>query len=190
MSEQKEVKPKRKMLPGMGKKKGNSYEGLIAKKLSVALAPLNFIRSPGSGSRTGGKNFEKFGAMFGEEAMSLFTADVVPINEKQIGKKFKFSVECKSYATTDNFTSLANNTANIFKWFEESVIDAEKTKKVPILICKWNRTPSFVIVEKSELYANVKPMLTLLTYGNNPRALDIFYLDSLLKEPAFWQDSI
>ena len=71
------------MQPGAGKRKGSGFEGQIAKKLSAALAPLNFIRSPGSGARVGGKNFEKFGQMFGEEALSIFVADVVPINEKK-----------------------------------------------------------------------------------------------------------
>ena len=78
-----EEKPKRKMRPGGGKAKGNGFEGQIAKKLSTALAPLNFMRSPGSGARVGGKNFEKFGEMFGEEALAIFVADVVPINEKK-----------------------------------------------------------------------------------------------------------
>ena len=46
-------KPKRKLKPGMGKSKGSGYEGQIAKKLSAALTPLTFIRSPGSGARAG-----------------------------------------------------------------------------------------------------------------------------------------
>lgn len=186
MTLDKEVKTKRKMKPGGGKGKGNSFENTIAKKLSAALAPLAFMRSPGSGARLGGKNFAKFGAMFGEEATNMFSADVVTLNEKEVGTKFRFSIECKSYATTDNFTGLASGSANIFKWFEESAIDALKTNKIPLLICKWNRTPTYVILEKSELLTNVKPLLTMLTYGASPRALDVFDLEALLQERPFW----
>ena len=186
MTTEKEVKTKRKMKPGGGKAKGNSFESHVAKTLSTALAPLCFRRAPGSGAVVGGKNFEKFGAMFGEEAMALFSADVVPLNEKEVKKKFKFSIECKSYANADSFTSLASSTANIFKWFEESAIDSQKTNKEPILICKWNRTPTYVILEKSEFHTLLKPLITILTYGASPRALDIFYLNDLLNEKDFW----
>jgi len=54
------------------KSKGNGFEGTIAKKLSAALAPLNFIRTPGSGARVGGKNFETIGKLFGEDALKIF----------------------------------------------------------------------------------------------------------------------
>jgi len=106
MSEEKTViKSKRKMRPGGGKAKGNGFEGTVAKKLSAAL-PINFIRSPGSGARIGGKNFATVGALMGEEVMKLFNADVVPINEKEAGYTFRYSIECKFYATQDHFTSL------------------------------------------------------------------------------------
>lgn len=188
---------KRKMRPGGGKAKGNSFEGQVAKKLSAALAPLNFIRSPGSGARVGGKNFEKFGDMFGAEAMKIFTADVVPINERKAGLTFLHSIECKSYADSDSFTSLAANTANIFKWFKESEVDALKTSKFPMLIFKWNRTPVFVIVKKSHTaYTDLKqetplPRFELTTYdlesdGCCEQTLQVHYFDDLLKCPTFW----
>ena len=185
------IKSKRKMRPGGGKAKGNGFEGLIAKKLSAAL-PLNFIRSPGSGARVGGKNFEKIGAMFGEDALKLFVADVVPINERQENLRFHFSIECKAYATADNFTSLVAGTANVFKWFEESVVDAAKIDKKPMLVFKWNHTPIFVAVDAGDWNAkhlNIQPKLCLvrqLPEQSAGSALDIFELDELLKHPDFW----
>lgn len=173
------------MKPGGGKAKGNGFEGQIAKKLSKALAPLSFIRSPGSGARLGGKNFAKFGSMFGAEAAAIFTGDVVPTNEKEAGLKFKYSVECKSYATSDNFPAIVNGTANFFKWFEESVVDAEKIGKEPILIVKWNRTATFVGINSGS-NSLVKPRLTL---SQNGRSIDVFDLDDLLAVPAFWVES-
>ena len=175
-------KVKRKLKPGMGKSKGNGFESLIAKKLSAAL-PLNFIRSPGSGARIGGKNFATIGAMMGAEAIKLFNADVVPVNESTAGVTFNFSIECKSYATPDNFTSLAMGTANLYKWFEESVVDSAKVDREPVLIFKWNHTPIFVAVLARTMEGLVKPNMTIHRAG---RDLDIYELDELLKHPEFW----
>lgn len=180
------IPTKRKMRPGGGKSKGNGFEGLTAKKLSAALEPLNFIRSPGSGARVGGKNFEKFGALFGEEALALFTADVVPINEKKEGITFLHSVECKSYKTPDGFTSLVAGSANVFKWFEESVVDAAKTDKNPILIFKWNNTPIFVAVDPAHAKCPSSEMQPKLTLTNDKRTLVIYYFEELLTDSSFW----
>jgi hypothetical protein len=178
---------KRTMRPGGGKSKGNNFEGQIAKKLSAALAPLNFMRSPGSGARVGGKNFEKFGTMFGEEALAIFVADVVPINEKKEGLTFLHSIECKSYKTPDGFTSLVAGTANVFKWFEESVVDALKTNKNPILIFKWNNKPIFVATETGLVPTEVKCQLRI---SNNIRNLNIYYFDDLIQDSSFWYKSV
>ena len=178
----KEVKPKRKMRPGGGKSKGSGFEGLIAKKLSAAL-PLNFIRSPGSGARVGGKNFEKIGAMFGADALKIFNADVVPVNEREQNVQFNFSIECKFYATQDHFTSMFSGTSNVFKWFDEAIVDAAKVERQPILIWKWNHTPTFVAVHAG--YSKlVKPTMTIVREGKH--SLDVYELEGLLKHPEFW----
>ena len=85
--------PKRKMRPGGGKAKGSGFESTIAKLLTKHLAPLNFIRTQGSGARVGGKNFDTLGKMFGEDALKLFVGDVVPVNERDTGLRFNFSIE-------------------------------------------------------------------------------------------------
>ncbi len=185
---------KRKMRPGGGKAKGNGFEGTVAKTLSKALAPLNFIRTPGSGARVGGKNFETIGKMFGEDALKIFVGDVVPVNERQESVRFKHSIECKFYATQDPFTALVSNTANIFKWFQEAVDDSAKVDKSPMLIFKWNHTPIFVAIDTCDSKAdytiltdrNIKPRVSLLTYGDSGRSIDIYYLDDLLPVQEFW----
>ena len=185
---------KRKLKPGMGKNKGNGFEGTIAKKLTEGLKPLNFIRTPGSGARVGGKNFETIGKMFGEDALKIFVGDVVPVNERQENIKFKWSIECKFYATQDPFTSLVSGTANVFKWFKEAQDDASKVDKSPMLIWKWNHTPIFVAVDTMDSKADytiltnlgIKPRLTLLTYGDSKISLDVFYLEDHLPVPGFW----
>lgn len=180
---------KRKMRPGGGKAKGNGFEGTIAKKLTTYLQPLNFMRTPGSGARVGGKNFETLGQMLGEDALKIFVGDVVPVNERKEGLTFLHAIECKSYATPDNFTSLASGTANVWKWHEEIVVDAKKIDKNPLLIFKWNHTPVFVAFdtnhEKAPLITH-GPLFTLMSYGEYARSLDIYYLEDLLKHPSFW----
>lgn len=181
------------MKPGGGKSKGNNFEGQIAKKLTNALAPLAFIRTPGSGARLGGKNFEAFGKMFGEEATKLFTGDVAVTNEKDEGLKFRFSIECKSYKTPDGFTSLVAGTANVFKWMDESVVDAAKINQVPLLVFKWNHTPVFVAMLQSDNksaskngnpFIEVNPKLTVQKAGGP--LIDVFLLDDLLPLKEFW----
>lgn len=175
------------------KQKGNGFEGTVAKKLSAALQPLNFIRTPGSGARVGGKNFETIGKLFGEDALKIFVGDVVPVNERQEKVQFLFSLECKFYASQDPFTSLVANTANLFKWFKEAVDDASKVDKQPMLVFKWNHTPIFVAVDASKRSAalaerSIAPRLTLTTHApsDGQVSIDIYYLDDLLPVQEFW----
>lgn len=185
-------KPKRTMKPGGGKAKGSGFESNVAKKLSTALSPLKFIRTQGSGARVGGKNFETLGQMFGEEALKLFVGDVVPVNEKESGVIWKHSVECKFYKTQDPFTSLVSGTANLFKWMEESITDAVKISKVPLLVFKWNNTPIFVGILKPDLEKINSTSETLLvpnvSISNNKLDIEIFYFDDLLECSSFWVD--
>ena len=170
------------MKPGGGKAKGNNFEGQVAKKLTAALNPLTFIRAPGSGARVGGKNFEMFGKMFGEDAMKLFVGDVVCTNERDTNLNFKYSIECKSYKTPDNFSALVSGNANFFKWFEESVVDAVKISKQPMLVFKWNHTPIFVAIHKQES-SLVQPRFSI---ERSERNISVYELDDLLAHPSFW----
>lgn len=167
------------------KAKGSGFENTVAKLLSKGLAPLNFIRTQGSGARVGGQNFATIGKMFGNEALKLFVGDVVPVNEQQERLRFRFSVETKFYATQDHFTALTSGNALIYGWFEESVADAGKINKNPMLIFKWNHTPTFVAVETGEeTLTTVKPSLVI---GRpNSRTLAIYKLEDLLTDPSFW----
>lgn len=178
------------------KSKGNGFEGQIAKKLTKALAPLTFMRSPGSGARLGGKNFASFGHMFGVDATKLFVGDVVPTNEKDTGLQFRFSVECKSYKTPDNFPALVSGNANFFKWFEESVVDAEKIGKQAMLVFKWNHTSNFVAVFSAAnftkpdalTYASQQIVSPRFTISKTNRSIDVFDLEDLLAIPEFWYE--
>lgn len=191
----KEEKPKRKMKPGGGKAKGNSFELTIAKKLSVAFPPLKFIRTPNSGARVGGINYETIGKLFGEDALKVFVGDVVPVNEKESQVVWKHSLECKFYKTPDVFTSLVSGTANIFKWMQESVVDAAKINKNPLLIFKWNNTPIFVGIRGNDLdtilvNSDCKDLKPSLIISNDTCNICIFYFEDLLKNSSFWYHTI
>lgn len=173
------------MKPGGGKAKGNGFESQIAKKLTKALDPLTFIRTPGSGARLGGKNFELFGKMFGADATKLFTGDVAVTNEKEASLEFRFSIECKSYKTPDNFTALVSGNACFFKWFEEACVDAFKINKQPMLIWKFNHTPVFAAVLHNP-NSLVKPRFSII----QSRHIDVFELDELLAVREFWTEDV
>jgi len=180
-----ESKPKRKMRPGRGKAKGNSFENTVAKKLSAALDPMKFIRTQGSGARVGGKNFETLGQMFGEDALKLFVGDVVPVNEKDVGRTFRFSVECKSYAKSDSFETLVAGNSNLFKWMQESIDDSQKIGKIPMLVFKWNHTPIYVAL-LSNTYGEEYSSRVRLKLNQHHYNIDVFYLDELLSNKDFW----
>ena len=163
-----------------GKKKGNGFELTIAKLFTKTFEPLNFIRSPGSGARVGGKNFEAFGKMFGEDALKIFVADVVCLNERDTGIEFLHSIECKFYKTPDSFQNLLLGKANVYGWFEESVTDAKKTNKNPILIFKWNNTQVFVAVDaKTKIPDSINKIVLI-------NGIQVCLLDDLLPHTDFW----
>lgn len=177
-----------KKKPVNSKGKGSGFEGQVAKKLSAALAPLTFVRTQGSGARVGGKNFATIGKMFGEDALKLFVGDVVPTNERDTSLTFRFSVETKFYKTPDGFTSLVSGTANVYKWMEESIEDAKKINKTPLLIFKWNHTAIFAALlsvdNQNDSFVAMTPKLNLKK--ENGPSIDVFLLDDLLPETGFW----
>lgn len=162
------------------KAKGSGFENTIAKLLTKTFEPLNFIRSPGSGARVGGKNFETFGKMFGEDALKIFTSDVVCLNERDTGIEFLHSIECKFYKTPDNVASLFTGKANVYGWFKESEIDALKTGKNPILIFKWNNTPTFIALSKDTVIPEDINKIILIN------GIQVCILDELLVHSDFW----
>lgn len=162
------------------KQKGNSGERAICKLLSSALTPFKFIRAPGSGAYVGGLNFEKNSHLYSQEAMQMFVSDIVCSNEKEIGKKFRFVIESKSYKEAEKLEVLLNGKSNIYKWLEEVRIDAEKIHKEGIVIFKWNNTPYYCAVHR-QIPLPVERILTL------PTGDKICHLLDLLAVPSFWE---
>jgi len=178
MTTEKTKKPRKN-----SKAKGNSFELKVSKQLGDALSPLKFIRVPGSGARVGGMNFDKFGSLFSSESLNIFVGDVVASNESEVGIKCKVSIECKSYATVENFSLLMLGSSKIFGWMLESEIDAAKTGKTPILIFKWNRTDTYVA---SPFLPDEVCRVVLNRDGQSP--IKIGTLEECLKIKQFWME--
>lgn len=180
-----EEQTKKKVKPVNSRAKGAGYENVIAKLLSKELAPMNFIRTQGSGARVGGKNFATIGKMFGEELLKAFVGDVVPTNEREISLSCRVSVETKFYKEQDHFTSIMLGKSKVFEWMKESEVDAVKVNKIPIIIFKWNNTPNFVASSCDEFPIEATKMTLVRDDGSK---IFVATLEELLKPEyrSFW----
>lgn len=169
-----EVKPKKAV---NSKKKGASFEGQIAKKLSEALAPLNFMRTAGSGARVGGVNV-KFLERYAADIANIFIGDVCCINEED-NLKSRFSIECKFYKDVETLEQLFFS-SKIPGWLEESRVDAQKTQRDHILIFKFNRTSTYAAIPENY---TLPPTVTKCL---NIHQLNIVLFDELIAHPDFW----
>jgi hypothetical protein len=161
------------------KAKGATNERRIAKLLANALAPLQFVKTPGSGAFVGGKNFATRGGLFSKTAMQTFVGDIVCTNEEDVGETFDFVVECKHYKTPDSFDSIFTGKHSIYGWLEEVAIDCVKLDKQGIVIFKWNNTPYYAAVS-SNINLPISKFLTL------PSGDKICLLSDLLPFRDFW----
>ena len=173
------IKPSKKRVNSKGK--GNGAERAICKLLADALAPFKFIRSPGSGSYVGGKNFEANAHLYSQEAMAMFVSDVVCSNEREVGKTFRFVVESKAYKDAEKLEVLLNGKSSVYGWFDEVRIDAAKIHKEPLLVFKWNNTPHYAAFEPTVILPAGLNILTL------PTGLQVTHLKPLLEYKSFWE---
>jgi len=178
-------KPKEKKKAINSKAKGKGFEGDVAKKLTKALEPYIFKRVIFSGAILGGKNAANMGH-YSEALANMFVGDVVCVNDNDFDKTFRFNVECKFYKTPetlDNFLGVVNS--NIPKWFEESVVDAKKVNKTPLLIVKWNRSSIYCFIEGDGYLPHVDmTWVPHVTFSNFE--LKAFLLDDALKDTGWW----
>ena len=172
-----EKKPRKRV---NSKAKGSGFELKVAKQLSSYFAPMKFARTPGSGARVGGKNFGTFGQFFSEEALNLFVGDVVPVNEKDCEKNFRFIVECKAYKDSDKLEGLLSGSSNIYEWMKEVLVDCVKVNKDGIVIFKWNNTPIYVAVTKDIILPENLRRIILVN------GIQVAYFEDLVQFKDFW----
>ena len=163
------------------KQKGKSFESEIAKQLSSTFKPYEFKRVLHSGAILGGKNVQSL-EKYSEAIANLFIGDVVCINENDQEKDFRFNIECKFYKTPetlDNFLGVVNS--NLPKWYEESIIDAKKINKDPLLIVKWNRSSIYCIINRDYFLPSNLDFVQISKFK-----LNVFLLKDALLDKNWW----
>jgi len=172
------------------RKKGSSFEGNIAKTLTEMMSSYGFVfrRSERSGGVLGGSNVKDL-MKYAAEVRPMMLGDVVSTNEMDILKKFqdverlRFVIECKFYRDQPTLSKFLSNTTLINNWFQESVIDAAKIDRQPILIFKFNHTKIFVAFNVDPPPGEIQPGDTgIMTWSG----FHIMELDRMLKYPEWW----
>lgn len=182
-----EEKPKKKRTNS--KAKGSGFESSISKILTDKLAPMKFRRSQSSGAILGGKNV-KFMEQFSDEAKTLFIGDVCPSNEsdvcRNLGWKFRFTLECKFYKTCDTIDHLFGNT-KIKGWFEQALADSKKLGKEPLLIFKFNHTEIFCGVNADTVVKPTSATKIMTMRFPDGLAINIFLFKEALEDLEWWK---
>jgi hypothetical protein len=135
--EKKLCKQSKRIKPGGGRPKGNSFERLVASMVVRSFSKLGITskhcyRTPGSG----GHRF----------ASKTDPGDLVI--RKKLLKHFPFSVECKWYKEIVIYAFLYPpkdwlNKWHFRSWLNQAIRDAKKQKRNPLLVFKGNNTPVF-----------------------------------------------
>lgn len=119
------------------KSKGNRFEREIC-KFFQEWSGYEFSRVPASG----GLRWKK---------ADNIASDVICTDPKH-GRRFPVNVECKSYEELKfEHILLGNKTCKILNFWDQAVGDANRAKKIPVLIMKYNNMPKgeyFFMVSK------------------------------------------
>lgn len=127
-----------------GKNKGNTFERKIANALSDRFKEYlkidkGFRRNSDSGSYFGGANVIR---------TQQHDLDNACFGDIMCPKNFIYSIECKHYKTAPSFQSIVNKEVTQWDtWIKQAEQDADSSKKLPLLIIKYNNVPEFVLVK-------------------------------------------
>ena len=127
-----------------GKNKGNTFERKIANLLSDRFKDYlkidkGFRRNADSGSYFGGANVVR---------TQQHDLDNACFGDIMCPKNFMFSVECKHYKTAPSFQSLIGKEITQWDtWIKQAEQDSASSKKLALLIIKYNNVPEFVLVK-------------------------------------------
>lgn len=120
------------------KKKGNKWERVVCHVMKEWTG-YEFSRVPQSGGLRW-KNRDEI------------VSDVICTDEKH-GRRFTLAIECKSYQEIKfEHVLLGNEGAKILHFWNQVNEDAKATKKIPMLVMRYNNMPkeeAFVVLEKS-----------------------------------------
>lgn len=125
-------------MPSPSKNKGSGFEREVAKYLTE-LYGAPFIRAPGSGAFTGGKNSIRRQVLEGAQIRS-FKGDIMPPEDWQL-----FNAEAKFYADFP-FHQLFDGCPQLETWLDQ-LMTASDSGDFNILFMKFNRKGRYVAVQ-------------------------------------------
>jgi hypothetical protein len=112
-----------------GKKKGDSYERLVAKDLSKKFHDT-FRRVPQSGAIMGGQN-RFYNKNLRVDAQEILAGDIIT------PKWFPFTIECKNYKDTPKIRNLlSNGDKDLDEWIKQAKGESEVARKPWIIVFK------------------------------------------------------
>jgi len=145
-----EKKKKKKKKKNSGEK-GKRGERNLAKVLKERFG-FEFTRTVGSGNRWGQVSF------LPQHATDTYSGDIV------CPENFKFVIECKDgYNDLDLHFCVGSNKgyAKIDSWIEQSIDEAKRSERLPIITWKKDYKPWVALVRKIDLPMRRKPYLVI-----------------------------
>lgn len=160
-----------------GKKKGDSYELLVAKDLSKRFHDT-FRRVPRSGAFMGGQN-RAYNKDLRRDAQEILSGDIItPI-------WFPFVLECKNYKDTPKIRNLfSNGDKELDKWIKQARSESEVTEKPWVILFKVTtiRGKQFAVMDKNVFSSHV-------CEKNYPNGY-IMYKDSIIVDYKVFFDDL
>jgi Holliday junction resolvase len=147
------------------KKKGSTFENDIAKIFNERLGTKDFARTPGSGAFATTHSLP--------EHLKIHGDLISPLN-------FKFCIECKKGYPKENLYSLYNDSSEFWGFLKQSQKDADKSKKVNMVIFKQDYRPTLAIIPTWVETSKVTKFIICNIDGKEYR---ICLFDEILQEP-------
>ena len=157
-------KKKKKINSG---KKGGNFVRKVCKILNERFNTKEFSKTPGSGAYATTHTLP--------EHLKIYGDVITP-------EKFKYCIECKKGYNKENLNSILHYSSDLWKFIQQSDKDAEKSKKLSLLIIQQDRKPILAIL-KQEIAPEIENSIQFSDYM-------MCHLDDLLKESSnFWFNS-
>jgi len=153
------------------KKKGNTFERDVCKLLNEAFGTTEFNRAPNSGAYASTHNLPSAYKIYGDL--------IVPSD-------FKFTIECKKGYNKASIDELLNYSGIVVNFLDQTIKDAEKAGRIPLLLWKQDRKP---ILAVTPLEAPLDSFI-YFKYPSKNLTYSYYYIyrfkDLLTLDKSFW----
>jgi len=163
-----------------GKNKGSRFEREICKSLSLWISEGRkkdlFWRSAMSGGRA--TVFQKKG-----ELLKNQSGDISSISQEGMCLTNALYIECKFYKNLQLSSFFLNRKGNLYKFWKETIRQANIYKKIPFLIAKQNNQKTILLTtQKINKFLHVKVRFRKILINSNTL---IFVFEDILKNTTF-----